>query len=84
MGQRVQWAFGLQFEYLWEAKLSSSNVFVFFCDYFASCDPFVDIQGHLAEVERRVKVSMRHIESCEEQKLAGRASFHGIVRRLAL
>ena len=72
-------ALGLEFETLWEAELTSSNIIMLFCDCFASYDAPDSIEVDLAVVEDLVILAMQQVESRKKQQLAGRARLHEIV-----
>lgn len=69
---------GLEFESLWKAELTSSNIIIFLCDCFALSGVTVD----LAEVEGLVILAMRYVESHNGQQLAGKVRLHKIVNRV--
>jgi hypothetical protein len=73
---------GLEFESLWEAELTSSNIIIFFCDCFSSSDASANVQVDLAGVEDLVVPAVRHVESRKGQQLAGRVKLHEIVNRV--
>lgn len=75
-------ALGLEFETLWKAELTSSNIIILFCDCFASYDAPPSVEVDLAEVEDLVILAMQHVESRNEQQLAGRVRLHEIVNRV--
>ena len=72
-------ALGLEFETLWEAELTSSNIITLFCDWFTSYDAPDSIEVDLAVVEDLVILAMQQVESRKKQQLAGRARLHEIV-----
>jgi len=73
---------GLEFESLWEAELTSSNIILFLVDCFAADDAFGDFTVDLAEVEDLVIPAMRYVDSRKCQQLAGRVRLHEIVKRV--
>ena len=72
---------GLDFESLWKAELTSTNIMVFI-EYLISCATSPDFEIDLAEVEGLVVPAMRHVESCNGQNLAGQVRFHEIINRV--
>ena len=74
---------GLEFESLWKAELTSSNIILFFCECVTSYDnTSPGVQVDLGEVEGLVIPAMRHVESRNEQQLAGQVRLHEIVNRV--
>jgi hypothetical protein len=73
---------GLEFESLWEAELTSSNVIEFLIACLQADDALRDLTLELAEVENLVIPAMRYIESRTGQQLPGRFRLHEIVKRL--
>ncbi|KAL9130055.1 MAG: hypothetical protein Q9217_001659 [Psora testacea] len=71
---------GLEFESLWNAELTSSNIVKFFCECLITTSPGVQVD--LGEVEGLVIPAMRHVESRDEQQLAGQVRLHEIVNRV--
>ena len=70
---------GLEFENLWKAELTSSNIIMLFCDCFASCDVPHSIEVDLAVVEDLIIPAMQQAGPRNEQQLVGRARLHKIV-----
>lgn len=75
----AEMALGLEFETLWEAELTGSNIIMLFCDCFASYDAPDSIEVDLAVVEDLVILAMQQVESRKKQQLAGRTRLHEIV-----
>ncbi|KAL8706817.1 MAG: hypothetical protein Q9201_000188 [Fulgogasparrea decipioides] len=73
---------GLDFESLWKAKLTSSNIIIFFTECLISHAASPDFEIDLAEVEDLVIPAMRHVESRNRQHLAGQVRLHEIVNRV--
>ncbi|MCJ1241960.1 hypothetical protein MMC14_009967, partial [Varicellaria rhodocarpa] len=74
---------GLEFENLWKAELTSSNIVNFFCEYLTSyANAPLSVQVDLREVEGLVIPAMRLVESRNGQQLAGQVKFHEIVNRV--
>lgn len=73
---------GLEFESLWEAEFTSSNIILFLVECFVTDDAFGDLVFDLAEVEDLVIPAMRYVDSRKGQQLAGRVRLHEIVKRV--
>ncbi|KAL9120833.1 MAG: hypothetical protein Q9187_002612 [Circinaria calcarea] len=71
---------GLEFESLWKAELTSSNIILFFCECLINTSPAVQVD--LAEVESLVIPAMRQVESRNKQQLAGQVRLHEIINRV--
>ena len=74
---------GLEFESLWKAELTSSNIIIFLCEYptsYTNTSPGVHVD--LGEVEGLVIPAMRYVESRNGQQLAGQVRFREIVNRV--
>jgi hypothetical protein len=72
----------LQFETLWKAKLTSSNIMSLFCNCFASYDAPPSVDVDLLGLEDLVILAMQHVESCDGRQLAGRVKLHEIVNNV--
>ncbi len=73
---------GLDFESLWKAELTSTNIIMFFTECLISCATSPDFEIDLAEVEGLVVPAMRYVELRNGQHLAGQVRFHEIVNRV--
>jgi hypothetical protein len=72
---------GLEFENLWKAELTSSNIIIFLCDCLVGdLPPHVAID--LAEVEDLVIPAMRYVESRNRQQVPGKVRLHEIINRV--
>lgn len=72
---------GRDFESLWMAELTSTDIILFISDCVVSCATSTDFKIDLAEVEGVVVPAMRHVESRNGKHLAGQARFQEIVNR---
>ena len=73
----------LEFESLWKAELTSSNIVLFLCECltsYTSTSPGVQVDP--GEVESLVIPAIRHVESRNGQQLGGQARLHEIVNRV--
>ena len=71
---------GLEFESLWKAELTSSNIVLFLCECLTSyINTSPSFQVDLGGVESLVIPAIRHVESRNGQQLAGQVRLHEIV-----
>ena len=70
---------GHDFESLWKAELTSSNIIIFLTESLKSYATSTEFEIDLAEVEALVVPAMRHVELRFGKHLAGQARFHEIV-----
>ena len=72
-------ALGLEFESLWKVNLTSSNIIILFCDYFASYDASLGFEVDLGEIENLIIPAIQHVESRSEQQRVGRNGLQEII-----
>ena len=79
----LEWAnaemnLGLDFETIWTAELTRSNIILLFVDCFASYDGPLGTEVDLAALEDLIILGVRHVETLG-QEMAGRARLHRII-----
>ncbi|KAI9801895.1 MAG: hypothetical protein M1833_002209 [Piccolia ochrophora] len=73
---------GLEFESLWEAELTSSNIIMFLVHCFAANEALGDLTVDIAEVEALVIPAMRYVDSHVGQQTAGRVRLREIATKV--